>query len=193
MDQEAVDPGPGEEDDVLLAAQAVAGDAVAWEVIVERHWKSVWNLSRRIVRDQHGAEDVTQETFLVVKERLAEYRGNGALCGWIHAICRHRAFDQRRRRGRLAREVAIEDGLSPSIATEVAGEERWVCHLDLERALDALEDEEREALLMMAAGYTSEELGQLLGVAATTIRSRRARARMRLIRELESGYGGSSQ
>jgi RNA polymerase sigma-70 factor (ECF subfamily) len=193
MDNDSLGPAGGEDGDVRLAARALAGDAGAWEVIVERHWKSVWSLSRRIVRDQHGAEEVTQETFLVIQERLGEYRGQGALCGWIHAICRRQAFDELRRRGRLAREVSIEDGVDPSGRCVTPAEERWVRHIDLERALASLEDEEREAMLMTAAGYTSEELGLMLGVAPTTIRSRRARARTRLTRELECGYGGRSQ
>jgi RNA polymerase sigma-70 factor (ECF subfamily) len=190
MDNDSLDPAGGEDGDVRLAARALSGDAGAWEAIVERHWRSVWNLSRRIVRDQHGAEEITQDTFLVIQERLGEYRGQGALCGWIHTICRRQAFDELRRRGRLAREVSIEDGVDPSGRCVVPAEERWVRHIDLERALASLEDDEREALLMTAAGYTSDELGQMLGVAPTTIRSRRARARTRLTRELECGYGG---
>jgi RNA polymerase sigma factor (sigma-70 family) len=72
-------------------------------------------------------------------------------------------------------------------------EERMVQRIDLERALASLAEEEREALLLTEAGYTSEELGLTLGVAATTIRSRRARARARLVRELASGYGGRAR
>jgi RNA polymerase sigma-70 factor, ECF subfamily len=193
MDNDSLEPAGGEDGDVRLTARALSGDADAWEAIVQRHWKSVWNLSRRIVRDQHGAEEVTQETFLVIQERLAEYRGQGALCGWIHTICRRQAFDELRRRGRQARMVSIEECLEPRGRCGAPSEDGWVRHLDLERALAALDDDEREALLMTAAGYTSEELGQMLSVAPTTVRSRRARARTRLTRELECGYGGRSQ
>jgi RNA polymerase sigma-70 factor (ECF subfamily) len=191
MDQEAVRPTPDEDSDERLVARARAGDEAAWTEIVGLHWRPVWSLSRRIVRDQHRAEEVTQETFRVIKEKLAEYRGEGALCAWIHAICRRLALDELRRHTRLAREVSIED---PRLLNgrQVAGaEDGWVQHIDLERALALLEDEEREALLMTEAGYTSEELAKVSGVAATTIRSRRARARVRLLRELEAGYGGS--
>ncbi|TMC05506.1 MAG: sigma-70 family RNA polymerase sigma factor [Chloroflexi bacterium] len=192
MDNHALDPGAGEDCDGPLAARALAGDAAAWEAIVDRHWKSVWSLSRRIVRDQQGAEEVTQETFLVIQERLAEYRGQGALCGWILTICRHQAFDELRRRGRLARELPIEDGHEPGAGAAAPAEDRWVRHIDLERALASLDDEEREVVLGTAVGYTSEELGQMLGVAATTVRSRRARARARMVRELDA-YGGRSR
>jgi RNA polymerase sigma-70 factor, ECF subfamily len=190
MDQKALRPIAGEESDGQLVARAQAGDDAAWEAIVGRHWMQVWNVSRRIVRDQHGAEEVTQDTFRVIKEKLAEYRGQGALWGWIRSICRHQALDELRRRGRHLREISIEDGLCPSSKPLVTTEDRWVQHIDLERALALLEDEEREALLMTEAGYTSEELAKVVGVAPTTIRSRRARARARLLRELEAGYGG---
>ena len=190
MNDHALDPGPGEDEDAGLVARALAGDAAAWEAIVERHWKSVWSLSRRIVRDQHGAEEVTQETFLLIQERLAEYRRQGPLYGWIQAICRRQAFDELRRRTRLAREVPMEERADSGGGRAGPAEEGWVRHIDLERALAGLEGEEREAVLMTAAGYTSEELGQMLGVAPTTVRSRRARARARLTRELECGYGG---
>lgn len=187
MNDHALDLGAGEEDDVGLAARAVAGESAAWESIVQRYWKSVWNLSRRIVRDQHGAEEVTQETFLLIQERLTEYRGQGPLCGWIHTICRRQAFDELRRRGRRP-ELPIEEGLDPGGGGPA--EERWVRHIDLERALAGLEDDEREALLLRATGYTSEEIGQTLRVAPTTIRSRIARGRAKLARVLECGYGG---
>jgi RNA polymerase sigma-70 factor, ECF subfamily len=189
MNDHALDLRAGDEDDVGLAARALAGDSTAWEAIVERHWKSVWSMSRRIVRDQHAAEEVTQETFLLIQERLAEYRGQGPLCGWIHTICRRQALDELRRRGRHP-ELPIEDGLDPGGGDGPPAEERWVRHIDLERALAGLDDDEREALVMRAAGYTSEELGQMLGVAPTTIRSRIARGRAKLARVLECGYGG---
>ena len=57
----------------------------------------------------------------------------------------------------------------------------------MERALGALEAEEREALLLTVAGYTPEELGRVLRVPAATIRSRGARARTRLLDRLDAG------
>jgi RNA polymerase sigma-70 factor, ECF subfamily len=191
MDEEAL--RRAQEGELRLVGQARAGDEMAWEAIIRQHFEGVWSLSRRIVRDQQGAEEVTQETFRVVKEKLWEYRGPGALCGWIHAICRRQALDQLRRRARLAREVSIEGWPEESVNRAQTGEERWIEHIDLDRALASLEQEEREALLLTEAGYTSDELAKTLGVAPTTIRSRRARARARLLRELGAGYSRRHQ
>src|SRR2546421_2023472 len=144
---EALSVSPGGMREPSLVAQARDGDETAWAAIVELHWQAVWSLSRRIVRDQQGAEEVTQETFRVIKERLGEYRGQGALCAWIQVICRHQALDELRRRRRHAREVCIDE-CADVRARPVAIEERMVQRIDLERALALLAEEEREALLL---------------------------------------------
>src|SRR5262245_50683458 len=126
MDHEALDPVADEDSDEYLVARARAGDDTAWTVIVERHLGAVWKLSRCMIRDQHAAEDVAQETFRVVREKLAEYRGHGALCGWIKTICRRQALDELRRRERKARELSIDDSPNLGVTPGVPGEERWV-------------------------------------------------------------------
>jgi RNA polymerase sigma-70 factor (ECF subfamily) len=170
MDREAVSPVAGARGDAELAAQARSGDESAWTTIVELHWRRVWSLSRIIVRDQQGAEAVVEDTFRTVRERLAAFDGRATLCGWIQSVCRQRAFDELQRRGRKPREAP-------------AAEERS----EVDRALSALEPEEREAVLLTVAGYTAEDLGRALRVPAATIRSRGARARTRLLDRLDAG------
>lgn len=173
MDQEAVSPVIGAREGASLVALARAGDEAAWTEIVELHWRRVWSLSRIIVREQHGAEEVAQETFRATRERLASYDGATTLCSWIQGLCRERALDEVRRRGRQPRQPAAD--------------ERSVQRPDVERALAALEPEEREALLLTEAGTTPEELAVALGVPGSTIRSRCARARAGLLDQLDRG------
>jgi RNA polymerase sigma-70 factor, ECF subfamily len=173
MDQEPVSPMIGAKSDESLVALARAGDDTAWTEIVELHWRRVWSLSRIIVREQHGAEEVAQETFRAARERLGSYDGAATLCSWIQGLCRERALDELRRRGRQPRQTAEE--------------ERSVQRPRVEQALAALEPEEREALLLTEAGTTPEELAAALGVPGSTIRSRCARARARLLDRLDGG------
>jgi RNA polymerase sigma factor (sigma-70 family) len=174
MDDEAVVANV--KNDVSLAARAHGGDESAWTAIVELHWKQVWNLSRIVVREQHGAEELAQDTFRVVREQLGAYDGDRTLCSWIQSICRRRALDEIRRR-RHAREAAPDAGYDRPARPE------------LERALSALEPEEREALLLAAAGAARDELAAMLGLTAAGFRSRTARARLRLLDQLEAGGG----
>jgi RNA polymerase sigma-70 factor (ECF subfamily) len=136
-----------------------------------------------MVRDRSEAEGVVQSTFRLVKEKLPDYRGTGSLRAWILTIGRRQALDEMRRRRRLSREVPIAV-VQPAVSSE---EESLITRVDLTRALASLTGDERRTLLLTAAGYTSDEMADVLGVAATTIRSRRATAREKLLRLLD-GY-----
>jgi RNA polymerase sigma-70 factor (ECF subfamily) len=164
-------------DQAELIARARRGDEEAWETIVRHHWDAAWTLSRMMVPETQAAEDVVQETFARVRDKLTDYRG-GSLRAWILAICRNQARDELRRRGRRACEVSLE---GVRLADE-AQEDRWAARLDLQRALADLPDDEREALLLRWAGFSSTEIAGVLGVAPTTIRSRVARGREKLVR-----------
>jgi RNA polymerase sigma-70 factor, ECF subfamily len=167
-------------EDVGLASRALTGDEEAWMTIVKQHWTSVWRLSMVIVRERQGAEDVAMETFSALRRKLATYRGEGPLGTWIQTICRRLALDELRRRTRRARETSIE---APGVERMVArsGEDDWIGRLDLEKALASLGEKEREAILLQAAGYSSTDAAEMLGVAPTTIRSRQAKAREKLL------------
>ena len=173
MDQEAVSPMVGAKGETSLLARARSGDESAWAAIVEHHWRRVWRVSRMVVREQQGAEEVAQETFRAARERLDRAGSDAALGGWIQSICRERAMDELRRRGRQP---------GPAAAGDPAAEGP-----DVERALAALEPEQREALLMTEAGSTPEDLAVAMGVATATIRTRSSLARARLVDELDRG------
>src|SRR6266545_4574971 len=151
MGQEALSlHGDGDGDEAELVARAQAGDPGAWATLIESPWGQVWSLSGAVIRDRPGAESIVQETFRVVKEKLAEYRGQGSLRGWILTICRHQALDEVRRRRRRAREVPIT---CVELST-IPQEDEWIARIDLARALAALSSAERGAILLTAAGYT---------------------------------------
>lgn len=176
MDHEAVIPAPNVNNDAGLAARARAGDETAWSAIVELHWKQVWSLSRMVVRDDPGAEEVTQETFRTVRDRLASFEAGRSLCSWIQAIGRQRALEELRRRGRQAAPAGPKTpGAGPP---------------DTELALTRLEPDEREALLLSVAGSTPEELAGALGIDAAAVRARMASARARLLEQLDAGAVG---
>jgi RNA polymerase sigma-70 factor (ECF subfamily) len=171
MDHEAESPATNVNNDVNLVSRAQAGDEAAWSAIVELHWKQVWALSRIIVRDQQGAEEVALDTFRAVRDRLGAFAVDRTLCEWIQSVCRQRALDELRRRSRQADQAAA------------AAAPPW--RSGLEQALVALEAEEREALLLTAAGSAADELARALDTEAGTIRARVARARARLVEHVD--------
>src|SRR4051794_27664807 len=85
-------------DDVgLLARFAAAGDADAFELLVWRHGGMVLGVARRVLGDEHEAEDVFQATFLALARQAASVRRGGCVAGWLHRVARRAAVRAKRR------------------------------------------------------------------------------------------------
>ena len=85
-----------EADEVLLQAYR-AGDVRAFERLVARHEKPVWNFIRRFVADAATAEDLLQEVFLRVVKSADEWRGAAKFSTWLYTIARNLTVDHARR------------------------------------------------------------------------------------------------
>jgi RNA polymerase sigma-70 factor (ECF subfamily) len=179
------DTRQGEADDQLVAA-ARLGDPEAFAVIFQRYKLDVWQLAWFTLRDHHDAEDVAQDTFLKAHRALGQYRRDGTLRPWLLTICRNACRDRlraRQRRDVVAYDDELAEMAAPAAAWDGAGRERSI---DFHRALAALPEEDREAFLLVdVLGCRSEEAAQIAGLrAASTLRSRLARARRALAPEL---------
>lgn len=165
-------------DDQLLARRARGGDDVAFEALVRRHTPTVWRFARTMAPDDHAAEEIVQDTFMKAYRGLGSYRGDSAITTWLYAICRRTALDRGRRR---SADVVPLDAAWSVPARGVAADERVV----LEAAIAGLPDDEREAFVLSAVlGYSQEEAAALIGIPASTLRSRTSRARSRLVAAL---------
>jgi RNA polymerase sigma-70 factor (ECF subfamily) len=171
----------GEGDDRLVDA-ARLGDPDAFAVIYQRYKLDVWQLAWFTLRDHHDAEDALQETFLKAHRALGQYHREGTLRPWLLTICRNACRD--RLRAAQRRDVVAFDEELVALAAPAggAGGEDRERHIDFQRALAALPEDDREAFLLVdVLGCHSEEAAQIAGVrAASTLRSRLARARRAL-------------
>ena len=87
-------------DDVELLQRARGGDFEAFSLLVDRFQRRVFAVSRRIVGNQHDAEDVTQQTFLSVMDHLGDFREESSVATWILRIATNHALKVlRKRRG----------------------------------------------------------------------------------------------
>ena len=167
-------------DDSELVQRAAAGDAAAFELLVRRHAGALFRLARPIVRDDHLAEEVVQDTFFKAHRNLATFRGDAKVSTWLSSICYRTAIDRVRasRRNVVSLEAAREQpGHQDDIDLRLA----------LSDALDELPSDEREAFyLVQVLGYSREEAAQIVDVPASTLRSRVARARQRLAESLRA-------
>jgi RNA polymerase sigma-70 factor, ECF subfamily len=166
-------------DETELIERAGRGEAAAVRALYDTHSARVWAVVRRLAGEDSLAEDWAQEAWIKVFRSLAAFRGEARVSTWIHRIAVNAAVDGQRRR---ARERPIESFNEELDAPRVAGSEGDVeLKVALERALDRLPHGMRQVLVLHdVEGYTHEEIGTALGVAAGTSRSQLFKARARL-------------
>jgi len=83
-------------DESLMAAYQ-KGDLQAFELLVERHERPLWNFLRRFVNDPALAEDLLQETFMRVVKSAASWKAQAKFSTWLYTIARNLCIDQQRR------------------------------------------------------------------------------------------------
>ena len=82
---------------------AADGDLVAFEELVRAYQAQVWRFLRHLLGDASLAEDVTQETFLRVFQRLRTFRYRSRFSTWVFQVARNAGIDALRARARQER------------------------------------------------------------------------------------------
>jgi RNA polymerase sigma-70 factor, ECF subfamily len=153
----------------------------AFEQLYRVHLPRVHGLVRRLTGGR-DADELTQDVFVRVWQKLGTFRGDSAFGTWLHRLAvnvvieRFRADSVRRRR--LHDGEAIFETLStPARRRDVK--------MDFEAALDRLPDGAREVFVLHdVEGYKHHEIATLLGVSAGTSKAQLHRARLMLRRHL---------
>ena len=162
-----------------LIERVLAGDPGAERALYDGHVDRVYRLVYRIAGEADRAQDYTQETFIRVFQKLADFRGEASLGTWIGRIAISVALNGLRRIKRSReREVALDDAPPVGALPREADPDLKV---RLHRAIDDLPDGYRTVFVLHdVEGYTHEEIGSLLGVETGTSKAQLSRARARL-------------
>jgi RNA polymerase sigma-70 factor (ECF subfamily) len=197
-DHTGLGSAPGLPSDAVLVAQAQAGDLAAFEALTTRHERRVYSLALRMLRHEHDAEDVTQQTFLSALENLGSFRGEAAFGTWLLRIAAHAALKIIRKRKGLP-TVSLEE------ATEARDDGEGIPHPEfiadwrqspadlaergeikqlLAAALAELDEKHRMVFLLRdVEGLSTQETAEALELTEANVKVRLLRARLQL-REL---------
>jgi|SRR5690606_23753932 len=170
---------PAEEQEWI--ARAKKADTRAFEALYRLHAARVYGLCLRMTGVPAEADDCTQETFIQAWTHLDRFRGDSAFGTWLHRVAVNavlgRMRKSRREQDRLKAVSDMENG-APAVG-DGAGLE------DLERAMQALPSGARHVFVLNAVyGYSHEETGEMLGIAAGTSKAQLHRARRLLAQQL---------
>jgi RNA polymerase sigma-70 factor (ECF subfamily) len=164
----------------VLVRRVLDGDSRAFTTLVDRHAQSCLRFATRMLGNSHDAEDVTQEALLRAYRALPTYDPENSFRTWLFAILVNRCRTSLLQRSRYVRRVVTDDDI---LRDAVSGDESAATELriEIERALSALDPDQREAFLLKhqeQLGYEEMAAVTSAGVSALKMRVKRACARL---------------
>lgn len=178
-------------DERHIVRRAQKGDKAAFELLVGRHQHRVFAVARGIVKRQEDAEDVAQQVFVKAYFSLKRFDQRAAFSTWLYKITVNECWDLLRKR--KARPLIYESDFNDeqssqfsAIERESAGgpdaSERLAMRQRLDNMLDQLEPRDRSMLVLKEVeGFSVEEIADLLGLNANTVKVRLFRARRKIV------------
>lgn len=178
--------------DAQLVQLCVRGDGQAWEELVRRHSRRVFNLCYRFTGNSAEAEDLSQEVFLRIYRTVGSYReASGGFPTWLSSVTRNLLVDHHRRTRRDRITDSIEDVMpkleekhAPARAPDRVAEAGELSQ-QIQQALSQLSPELREAVILRdLQGLDYREIQEVLEVPEGTVKSRINRGRIEMARIL---------
>lgn len=174
------------------------GDAEAFEQLVRRFERPLYNFILRSVRRRDRADELLQDVFMKVVQRSGDFKGNSKLSTWLYTIARNLCIDHSRKmvfrrhksldapgRGAESDDIPLLERTAtrerPADRTAIANDIRERIAV----AVEELPEEQREVFLMRhVQGMPFKEIAEVVGVPENTVKSRMRYALERLQRAL---------
>jgi RNA polymerase sigma-70 factor (ECF subfamily) len=176
----------GQIDERGWVERAQQADTAAFESLYRLHVDRVYGLCLRMTGNPSEAEDCTQEAFIQAWNKLSKFRGDSAFGTWMHRIAVNAVLGRMRKARREQDRIEAVTDISP--APETVGDSGNF--EDLQNAVDDLPEGARHVFVLHAVyGYSHDETGDMLGIAAGTSKAQLHRAKRLLAQQLKkSGY-----
>jgi RNA polymerase sigma-70 factor (ECF subfamily) len=167
--------------DETLIARIAGGDRLAMQVLFARHHVRVYRFVLRLVHNQATAEDLISEVFLDIWRQAGRFEGRSAVTTWMLGIARFKALSALRRR----QEDELDEEMAERIEDRADDPETALAKKDqgavLRQCLTGLSAEHREVIdLVYYHEKSVEEVAEIVGIPAATVKTRMFYARKKL-------------
>jgi RNA polymerase sigma-70 factor, ECF subfamily len=173
-------------DEAIIQLVQAGREQEAFERLVPAYRRRVFGLAYGMLRDRAAAEDLAQEVFVKLWQALPRYDGRAQLSTWIYAITRNAALSALRAR---RRSVSLSDPAVLAEAEGVAAADAEPGDAGLRRRVEALPEKQRLAVTLYYLDERPvEEVAEMMGMPANTVKTHLHRARASLAKAL-AGVG----
>lgn len=178
-------------EDVQLVEEALGGNQLSFQLLVERYQERIFALARHYTRSAVEVEDIVQDTFLKAYRRLETFQRQSSFSTWLYRIAVNTALDFLKRMGRSPVQAVEDPELSASPVRGQAGSGVAIAAPDARlrreeiaritaEVLDELPEIFRTVLVLREFEDMSyQQMAEVLGVSIGTVESRLFRARAR--------------
>lgn len=142
------------------------------DALYRRHGGVVLRRIRRFYRDPVESEDVLQEVFVRVMDKIGTFRGDSSMTTWLYQLTTRHCLNRLRNEGRRRELLLLEGGVDWSLPTREASQEREVLFRSLWKVLD--EDLVEIGIYYHLDGMTHDEISRIIGVSRRTVGNRLA-------------------
>jgi len=190
--------------DVALIAKFQQGDYAAFEELVQRHEKKVYNLAYRIMGNMEDASDILQETFLQAFRKLGGFKGDSEFSTWLYRVAVNFCLMRKRKEkptvnledpGLISRKDGrVDSGDMDWSDSPLASMENAELKKVLAEAIQQLPVEYRTVFaLKTEKALTNEAIAKIVKLSLPAVKSRLHRARLFLQEKLTEYFSPSPE
>jgi len=166
------------QDDEVIR-RVIDGDVEAYRLLVERYQAPVLCVVRNMMHDPHDSDDLSQDVFLTAFEKLHTFdAGRSRFLTWLLAIARNKCINALKKRMPILGDDLVQPAVTRTPYDDLAGKELFS---RLDEALAALPAAQKMVFVLAELmEMPHDQIAQIEGVRAGTVRSRLSRAKQRL-------------
>lgn len=187
-----------------LIKQAQMGDNKAFELLIDEHFKKIYNIAYRLSGNEADASDMTQEVLIKIFRHIGSFSGNSKFSTWVYRVATNTCLDELKkikRRSTYSLDAELDTGENEVVVQvrdeaptpDIAAEQKELSAA-VGKAIKRLSpDHSAVVILRDIQGMSYEEVAKILNCSVGTVKSRlnRGRAQLKKILEKDSYFNGT--